>query len=187
MEQERLTDEQLSDFSSRACVQLCPELTKSLIQIVREFIAIREINEKYNAEIERLKNAYREGLEQGKFDSQQEIERLTEENDNLTSSLASERVVNRQAKELLDNFHECDKLLRKENAKLQAQVERLKIDRENEKNWGKIQTKQAVKDTAKEIWNDITSYYFSLRVLGNATVELDKLAEFWHKRGVEVE
>ena len=42
-------------------------------------------------------------------------------------------------------------------------------------------------DTAKEIWNDITSYYFSLRVIGNATVELDKLAEFWRKRGVEVE
>lgn len=41
--------------------------------------------------------------------------------------------------------------------------------------------------TAKEIWNDITSYYFALRILGNATVELDKLAEFWHKRGVEVE
>ena len=47
--------------------------------------------------------------------------------------------------------------------------------------------RQIVKDTAKEIWNDITSYYFSLRVIGNATVELDKLAEFWHKRGVEVE
>ena len=39
----------------------------------------------------------------------------------------------------------------------------------------------------KELWNDITSYYFALRVLGNCTVELDKLAEFWHKRGVEVE
>ena len=43
------------------------------------------------------------------------------------------------------------------------------------------------KDTAKEIWNDITSHYFALRVLGNATVELDKLAEFWHKYGVDVE
>jgi hypothetical protein len=29
--------------------------------------------------------------------------------------------------------------------------ERAKIDLENERNWGKIQTKQAVKDTAKEI------------------------------------
>ena len=47
--------------------------------------------------------------------------------------------------------------------------------------------KEIAQDTAKEIWNDITSYYFGLRVLGNATVELDKLAEFWHKRGVEVE
>ena len=50
-----------------------------------------------------------------------------------------------------------------------------------------IHQQQAVKDTAKEIWNDITSHYFALRVLGNATVELDKLAEFWHKHGVEVE
>ena len=32
-----------------------------------------------------------------------------------------------------------------------AEIERLKIDLANEKNWGKIQTKQAVKDTAKEI------------------------------------
>lgn len=43
------------------------------------------------------------------------------------------------------------------------------------------------KQIAKEIWDDITSYYFALRVLGNCTVELDKLAEFWHKHGVEVE
>ena len=36
-----------------------------------------------------------------------------------------------------------------------AEIERLKIDLENERNWGKIQTKQAVKDTAKEILTEI--------------------------------
>ena len=49
-----LDDEQLSDFVSKACVQLCPELTKSLIQIVRELITIREITDLKNAEITRL-------------------------------------------------------------------------------------------------------------------------------------
>ena len=46
--------------------------------------------------------------------------------------------------------------------------------------------KQGRNDVAKEIWDDIMSYYFALRVMGNATVELDKLAEIWSKRGVEV-
>ena len=41
--------------------------------------------------------------------------------------------------------------------KAQAEIERLKIDIKNEKNWGKIQTKQAVKDTAKEIYDYIKS------------------------------
>ena len=45
-----------------------------------------------------------------------------------------------------------------ENAELQKQAERLKIDLENEKNWGKIQTKQAVKDTAKEILEDFDKH-----------------------------
>ena len=43
------------------------------------------------------------------------------------------------------------------------------------------------KAIANALWIDITSHYFALRVIGNATVELDKLAEFWHKYGVEVE
>lgn len=38
------------------------------------------------------------------------------------------------------------------NADLQAENERLKIDLDNEKNWCKIQTRQAIKDTAKEIY-----------------------------------
>ena len=50
-----------------------------------------------------------------------------------------------------------------------------------------IKQRNELINTVKDIWNDITSFYFSLRVVGNATVELDKLAEFWHKRGVEVE
>lgn len=41
--------------------------------------------------------------------------------------------------------------------KAKAEIERLKIDIKNEKNWGKIQTKQAVKDAAKEIYDYIKS------------------------------
>jgi alpha-glucuronidase len=35
-----------------------------------------------------------------------------------------------------------------------AKIEQLKINLANEKKWGKIQTKQAEKDTARKIWND---------------------------------
>ena len=89
--------------------------------------------------------------------------------------------------------------MKEKNAELQRQVDELKernywLESEHEYQCEKSYfegvekgQERAVKDTAREIWNDITSYYFALRVLGNCTVELDKLAEFWHKRGVEVE
>ena len=81
------------------------------------------------------------------------------------------------------------------NAELQKQVdelkERAKIDLENEKNWGKIQTKQAVKDTAKEIYGEIndsdilvvqTQEYGEIEV-----VPLERLQEIIKSKGVEVE
>ena len=43
--------------------------------------------------------------------------------------------------------------------KANAEIERLKIDIKNEKNWGKIQTKQAVKDTAKEILDEVSKHF----------------------------
>jgi hypothetical protein len=39
---EKLTDEELSDFVQRACVQLCPELAQQLMSVVVELSNYRE-------------------------------------------------------------------------------------------------------------------------------------------------
>ena len=39
---EKLTDEELSDFLQRACVQLCPELARQLVSVVVELVGYRE-------------------------------------------------------------------------------------------------------------------------------------------------
>ena len=43
--------------------------------------------------------------------------------------------------------------------KAKAEIERLKIDIKNEKNWGKIQTKQAGQSTAKEILDEVSKHF----------------------------
>ena len=103
--------------------------------------------------IEEVYNADREHFIKTTTEQKAEIERLTEENDKLVSSLSCERVVNRQSKELLDNFHECDKLLRKENAELQKQVDELKMEKARAMRgceWLSDCQSQAVKNTAKK-------------------------------------
>lgn len=67
--------------------------------------------------------------------------------------------------------------------KAKAEIERLKIDIKNEKNWGKIQTKQAVKDTAREICALILEHWEKKQF-----VECDWLrVAIAEKYGVEVE
>ena len=71
----------------------------------------------------------------------------------------------------------------KENSELLGKIERLKIDLENEKNWCKIQTRQAVKDTAKEICDLILENWEK-----NELIECDWLRVAISERyGVEVE
>lgn len=65
---------------------------------------------------------------------------------------------------------------------MQGENERLKIDLENEKNWGKIQTKQAEKDTAKEILKIAVDFYNGKDIDGD--LFLGTLRE---RYGVEVE
>lgn len=66
-----------------------------------------------------------------------------------------------------------------------AEIERLKLDLKNEKNWGKIQTKQTVKDTAKEIYQELEDKgYFEY---GQFTISGNDFIEIFKKRGVEVE
>lgn len=88
---------------------------------------------------------YQDGLPDLVEQQKAEIERLTKELQLKTKEFELTE------KALIKNVSE--------NIELQKQVdelkERAKIDLANEKNWGKIQTKQAVKDTAKEILEDI--------------------------------
>lgn len=134
---------------------------------------------------------YQEEMFRTIVNQKSEIERLTEENNDLASGLSCERVVNRQQKSLLDNFHECDKLLRKENAELQKQVDELK-----EKLWKSKQdmmtyhsktVAEAVKDTAKEIYSAVLEFC-PVHNDGSYSKFVDLLEEWLkHKYGVEVE
>lgn len=44
---EKLTDEELSDFAQRACVQLCPELAIQLLSVVTELANYRAKEESF--------------------------------------------------------------------------------------------------------------------------------------------
>lgn len=97
--------------------------------------------------------------------------------------------------------------LTEENAELQKQVdelkERAKIDLENERNWGKIQAKQAVKDTAKEILQELLKWLnqsisFSNGKSLNGSIQYGAMNKAYHEvkrrvkkiaesKGVEVE
>ena len=57
----------------------------------------------------------------------------------------------KKLQEELSAAYENRVIICKQLAEQKAEIERLKIELKNEKIWGKIQTKQAVKDTAKEI------------------------------------
>ena len=104
------------------------------------------------AEIERLKNAYKEGLAQGKFDSQVKIDELQKQVDELS----------------------------KEKARLDKNVKWYQEKIEN----GELVSKQAVKDTAKEIlcrlWNIGFEGVDRLSALENGIQEIAK------EKGVEV-
>lgn len=76
----------------------------------------------------------------------------------------------------------CD--LYSENEALKQWLKRLNADLEYEKNWGKIQAKQAEKDTAKEILGVILAKEFEK---GDYLTD-DELHELFKERyGVEVE
>lgn len=86
-------------------------------------------------------------------------------------------------------------------AEQKAEIERLKIDLENEKNWGKIKTKQAVKDTAREFailveFHSVATMengveYFTITSLGLSEILHENFgveySELYPCNGVEVE
>jgi hypothetical protein len=152
-----------------------------------------EFTKKANAEIERLT---------------EENKQYFAGNERLNKSCGIYQIkLEEQIKETYDNVHKAYKL-EKRNTELQKQVDELKEERENmqavvfgleeekrqweerfkleleiEKKWGKQQTKQAVKDTAKEICDLILEYWEKKQF-----VECDWLrVAIAEKYGVEVE
>lgn len=85
------------------------------------------------------------------------IHRLQDENKQLKSNkFASWKLKFFNLKEEFDKeLSEHEEFTKK----AKAEIERLKIDIKNEKNWGKIQTKQAVKDAAKEILDEVSKHF----------------------------
>jgi chromosome segregation ATPase len=170
------------------CRDLRTELDNISQTLAKELAEHEEFTKKAKAEIERL-TEWKDKLQDTKDELEQQLidtgfKEYCEENAELRKQVD-------ELKEERENMQAVIFGLEEDKRLLQKQVDELK-----EKLWKSKQdmmtyhsktVAEAVKDTAKDIWNDITSYYFSLRVIGNATVELDKLAEFWHKRGVEVE
>jgi chromosome segregation ATPase len=83
-----------------------------------------------------------------KFELQKQVDELKEERENMQAEIL-------RFEDMKFTQEHCD--LYSENETLKQWLQRLNADLENEKNWGKIQTKQAVKDTAKEIYDYIKS------------------------------
>ena len=167
MEEKKFTDEEIVKaldicYTTHCCTNECPYFNKNGRNFCMEdkafYKGLKDLVNRQKAEIEAWKAKSRE-LEQSWEIASSNEEKLRKQVDELTEDR------NKQRKLYVKEFAE--------HANHLGEFEKIK--------------QQAVKDTAKEIWNDITSHYFALRVIGNATVELDKLAEFWHKRGVEVE
>ena len=136
-----------------------------------------------------------------------EIERLTEWKDKLqdTKDELEQQLIDTGFKEYCEENAELRKQvdeLKEERENMQAVIfgleeekrqweERFKLELEIEKKWGKVQRKQAVKDTAKEIYNEIsdndilvitTQEYGSIEV-----IPLERLQEIIKSKGVEVE
>lgn len=165
-----LTVKTIVDYCHDLIHRLQSENEKLESELKKELDEHEEFTKKAKAEIERLKEKfsishYKDSWKNKFFKAQEEVERLT---DTLNQYINGELI----------NAETMGKII-----SLEKQVDELKFDKELLQ---KLLDKRE-KDIAKDLWNDITSYYFALRVLGNCTVELDKLAEFWHKRGVEVE
>ena len=148
--------------------------------------SLHETIDKQKAELEELKSPKFGRWKVKFFKAQEEIERLTEENERLNKLLEEKRIDElNTAKQIV--AQNC--ILNEENAELQKQVdewkERAKIDLKNERNWSKIQIKQAVKDTAKEILQGLVEKAY-LNECIDLTVNEVK-AWFREDYGVEVE
>ena len=171
MKEKKLTDKEI--IKALECCTVDEVTDCENCPLLRESCAIIR---KYALDLIHRLQAENKGLEdlcnKTYDDLTKEIERLTEENYKL------EVIVDHNC----DPFPKWQEATIEEIAELQKQVdelkERAKIDLENERNWGKLQTKQAVKDTAKKYHNAVKELFNKWDCCG--CVE-DRSAEEWHE------
>lgn len=208
--EQKLEDGELvsKDWHDEQVLHLQDENETLKAELKKELVEHEEFTKKAKTEIETQRKIieYQDGL-QDKVDEQKaEIERLTNENGQLNAYVNGLEYEHEE----YENMHAEIILLNNEKFELQKKVDELKKDREElfnemsermkaevaiEKNWGKIQTKQAVEDTAKEIIEEIDSVkeIFPNDISGYEQAQgwcmcIDKLKEFIKERyGVEVE
>lgn len=108
------------------------------------------------------------------IDLEKQVDELKDERENMQAEIL-------RFEDMKFTQEHCD--LYSENETLKQWLKRLNADLEYEKNWGKQQTKQAVKDTAKKICDLILEHWEK-----NQFVECDWLrVAISEKYGVEVE
>lgn len=142
---------------------------------------MEEKNKKELIELVKSLQKEKQDLEKAYIELDLECRDLRTENEELKSTkFASWKLKFFRLKEEFDKeLSEHEEFTKK----AKAEIERLKIDIKNEKNWGKIQTKQAVKDTAREICALILEHWEKKQF-----VECDWLrVAIAEKYGVEVE
>lgn len=143
---------------------------------------MEEKNKKELIELVKSLQKEKQDLEKAYIELDLECRDLRTENEELKSTkFASWKLKFFRLKEEFDKeLSEHEEFTKK----AKAEIERLKIDIKNEKNWGKIQTKQAGQSTAKEIFTDLLKEFSIRKSCGNADVVVREMAS---RKGVEVE
>lgn len=196
MEEKKLTDEEIVKAFKKGS-QNHGYFTKINDKWVK-YEDVFDLIDRQKAEIERLKNAYREGLEQGKFDSQVKITELQKKVKDLNKTL--------------DLWQDDIHYLRCDKAELQKQVDELTEERKSKDDYqlgysdGYYQAtmecnnetfralkdnvrKQIEKDKAKEILQDLDLFFKGTTFTqGNEFKKIyEKLNRIATEQGVEVD
>ena len=122
------------------------------------------------------------------FDYEKQVDELKDERENMQAEILS-------FEDMKFTQEHC--YLYSENETLKQWLKRLNADLENEKNWGKIQTKQAVEERTKEIFDELLkdeNVHINVRLdqwgetYNVACVDFDTIEELAKERyGVEVD
>jgi hypothetical protein len=211
MEEKKLTDDEIVKALEICSIEVeihdlddckeCPYFIKKIDCVTgkrseKDFL---DLINRQKAEIERLKIDLANEKNWGKIQKKQlqkQVDELKEERENMQAEiigLESQKedlyFQNQNLQAYIENHEEIWKRNAMiETAELQKQVdelkERAKIDLANERNWGKIQTKQAVKDRSKEILRTLIEKAYVNECIDLTVAEVK--AWFREDYGVEV-